>query len=125
MARSEECKCCKEYDRVSDIMSELQDPLPCITHHPGFSGICLNKWVLKVAWLQCKQQYGKTVYEGPEHKLNRHIAYRQLARWCFGILGKEILFALPSCAVCCIRPHFPPPGLEDEFESEGFHFYDE
>lgn len=124
MDRTEECKCCKEYDGISDIMNVLQHPLPCITRHPGFSAICLNKWVLKVAWWQYKQQYSRT-YEGPEHKLNRHIAYRQLARWCFGILGKEIRVALPSCAVCCIRAHFPPPGLEDDFEFEGFHFHDE
>ena len=32
---------------------------------------------------------------------------------------------LPSCAVSCIRAHFPPPGQEDDFVFVGFHFPDE
>ena len=65
--------------------------------------------VLQTAWFQYKQQY-KDPYEGPEHKLFRHIAYRQLATWCWRILGKEIRVVLPSCAVMCIRSFYPPPG---------------
>ena len=63
--------------------------------------------------------------DGPEHKRNRHVAYRQLTRGYWGILGKEIRVPLPSCAVSCIRAHFPPPGLEEDFEFEGFYFADE
>ena len=70
------------------------------------------------------QQYQQS-YNGPEHKLNRHIAYRQLIRWCWGILGEEIRVALPSCAVCSIRARFPPPGLDEDYIFEGFHFPDE
>jgi len=51
-------------------------------------------------------------------------AYRQLARWCWGLLGKEVRVVLPSCAVCCTQAHFPPPGLEEDFVFEGFHFPD-
>ena len=27
----------------------------CITQHPGFHVICLNRWVLWTAWYQCKK----------------------------------------------------------------------
>ena len=77
---------------------------------------------MQAAWFQYKQQYGTKAFEGPEHKNQRHIAYRQLVRWCWGVLGKEIRVVLPACAVSCIRAHFPPPGEEDE---HGFLFADE
>ena len=102
----------------------LAEPPVCITQHPGFHAVCLNCWVLQTAWYQYIQQYHEA-YEGPPHKQNRHIAYRQgLARWCWGILGREVRVVLPSCAVCCIRAHFPPPGIEDDFVFEGFRFPD-
>lgn len=125
-----ECVCCAEIDCVVAKNNEaveaegLAEPPICITQHPGFHAVCLNHWVLQTAWYQYKQQY-KDSYEGPSHKQNRHIAYRQLARWCWGLLGKEVRVVLPSCAVCCIRAHFPPPGLEEDFIFEGFHFPDE
>ena len=125
-----ECVCCAEIDCVVAKNNEaveaegLAEPPVCITQHPGFHAVCLNRWVLQTAWYQYKQQYHDS-YEGPSHKQNRHIAYRQLARWCWGLLGKEVRVVLPSCAVCCIRAHFPPPGLEEDFIFEGFHFADE
>ena len=67
----------------------------------------------------------RTLMKTLNKKKNRHIAYRQLARWCWGVLGKEIRVTLPSCAVCCIRAHFPPPGIEEDFTFEGFRFADE
>lgn len=131
MDREVECKCCQEIDEVKRknleaVEIERLDEAPgCITNHPGFHAVCLNVWVLQTAWLQFKQQYGATAYEGAEHKRNRHIAYRQLVRWCWGILGRDIRVTLPSCAVCCIRAHFPPPGLEDDFVFTGFQYADE
>lgn len=83
MDRNEECKCCLEISQIVDKNNEVTEPPPCITQHPGFGVVCLNRWVLQTAWYQYKQQYGNR-YEGPEHKLNRHIAYRQLVRWCWG-----------------------------------------
>ena len=49
------------------------------------------------------------------YKRNRHIAYRQFVRWCWGFLGREIRVLLPSCAAMCIRQHFPAPGPEEDF----------
>ena len=106
--------CCSEIDCFVAKNNEaveaegLMEPPSCITEHPGFHAVCLNRWVLQTACYQYKQQYHNS-YEGPEHKQNRHIAYRQLAQWCWGILGKDVRVALQSCAVCCIRAHFPLP----------------
>lgn len=130
MDRIEECICCQEINSVFSVCQSIvtdgdsEQPVPCITQHPGFLPVCTNKYVLKTAWSQYKQQY-KDAYEGPEHKQYRHIAYRQLARWCWGILGKEMRVVLPSCASMCIKQHFPPPGLEENFQFEGFHYADE
>jgi hypothetical protein len=63
---------------------------------------------LQVAWSNYRQHYGIKAHEGPED-----------------ILGKEIRVPLPSCAVSCIRAHFPPQGLEEDFVFEGFKFADE
>ena len=82
----------------------LAEPPVCITQHPGFHAVCFNRWVLQTAWYQYKQQYHEA-YEGPPHKQNRHIAYRQLARG-LGVLweGKfQLFFLLYLCA-------FPSPG---------------
>ena len=131
MDREEECACCHEIEQVSNKNQEVNEkikparPFTCITDNPGFHTVCLDIWVLQAAWFGYKQQYGSRAYDGPEHKVNRHIAYRQLVRWCWGVIGKEIRVVLPSCAVSCIRAHFPPPGNEDDFEFVGFRFPDE
>ena len=130
MDREEECLCCQEVSacvaKNEEVAQFEKIPTPAfITDNPGFQAVCLNHWVLQTAWNQYKQQYGTNAYEGPEHKKHRHVAYRQLVRWCFGIIGKEIRVPLPSCAVSCIRAHFPPPGLEDDMIFQGFRYADE
>ena len=49
------------------------------------------------------------------------IAYRQLAKFLFEVIGREICYVLPSCAVNKIRETFPP--LPNE-EITGFKFYE-
>lgn len=72
MLREEENICCQEVDEVKNknveaiAVEELQAEPRCIVQHPGF----------EAAWLQYKQQYGSSAYEGPEYQNNRHIAYR-------------------------------------------------
>ena len=96
-----ECICCSEIVWWQNSAKRsrpggLEEPPVCITQHPGFSAVCLNRWVLQTAWYQYKQQYAHA-YKGPDHKQKRPIAYRQLARWCWGLLGKQIRVVLPSC----------------------------
>ena len=123
-----ECVCCKEIDNVvrknssSSIKRNISVP-ECITLNPAFLVVCTDSDVLETAWYAYRQQFGG--YDGPEHKRLRHIAYRQFVRWCWGWLGRNIRVVLPACVVSCIRAHFPPPGLEENFTFEGFHFSDE
>ena len=130
MGRAEAYVCCREIEAVQNknievvTSGEREDPPQCITQHPGFHAVCLNRWVLQVAWYQYKEQY-KVAYDGREDKLFRHVAYRQFIRWCWGILGKEIRVVLPACAVMCIRNFFPPLGQEEDFVFEGFRYADE
>ena len=63
-----ESRCCKEVDRVVDKMDAYAGEangnddddasLDCITAHPGFQTVCLDRWVLETAYYQYKQQYG-------------------------------------------------------------------
>ena len=110
--------CCREVPesvrRLCEAVTQYDDinmPLDCITEHPGFQLNCLRWEVLENAWLAYKQQYGAQAYDHNHlHKRYRHVAYRQLARFLFGIVGKENRYALPSCAVNAIRLTFPSPN---------------
>ena len=95
MHREEECVCSHEIEQVAnknqEVMEYIKPTLPydCITGNPGFHTVCKDRWVLQAAWLDFKQQHGSTAYEGHEHKISRHCTYRQLVRWCWGVVGKE------------------------------------
>ena len=39
----------------------------------------------------------------------RHVAYRQVVRWCWGYLGKHNRVPLPSCVMKEIRRAYPDP----------------
>ena len=100
LQRVEECICYPEIDCIVARNNEAveheepKEPLVCVvTQNPGFNAVCLNRWVLQIAWYLYKQQCHNS-YEGPKHKQNRHVAYKQLARWCWGILGREVRLAL-------------------------------
>ena len=123
------CLCCKECEIT---MSKLPDNITlfgredhfhCITDHKGFQSVCLDPFVLQVAWQRYKQHY-ENGYEGPTHNKYRHIAYRQYVSWIHGYMGKHIRVVIPSCAVSCIRAHFPPPGDGEHFEFVSFLFPD-
>ena len=99
MERAEACICCQEITAVKNKIieavtsGECQEEPNCVTQHPGFHPVCINRWMLQIAWYQYKQLY-KDPYDGPEHRLFRHIAYRPLARWCWGILVNFQFFSI-------------------------------
>ena len=117
--------CCKEIVKVVEKMNDLKKPVCCITEHAGFEAVCLNEWVLQTAYYQYRQQYGSDAHPTPTlhkyvkasvvlsfnlslfYRKYRYTSYRQLTRWCWGWLGKDIRVVLPSCAVVKIREKFP------------------
>ncbi|XP_071833063.1 uncharacterized protein [Apostichopus japonicus] len=124
MPSGRECVCCSEVPQVLEKQADARtlspsQPYRCITEHPGFQSVCLDVHVLQTAWSQYKQQYDEP-YEGPQHKMFRHISYRQFARWIWGFLGSHLRIVLPSCAVSAIRATFLPPGDEDDHVYVGF-----
>ncbi|CAH3116523.1 unnamed protein product [Porites lobata] len=67
----QECICCKEIDRCEEVMEEaIGDRTVCITLHPGFESVCLNRHVLEVAALGLKTRAGKsyTTVRGQSNK---------------------------------------------------------
>ena len=86
-------------------------PYDCITQHPGYINNCLLWEVLENAWLAYKQQYGANAYTNDQlHKRYRHVAYRQLARFLYGIVGRYVRYVLPACAIKKIRERIPNPN---------------
>ncbi|XP_074643616.1 P2X purinoceptor 7-like [Tubulanus polymorphus] len=84
-----------------------QNVAPCITDSDAFRRICLEPWVLQVAWLGFRQHYGRKAFEGNINEKHRHVAYRQFVRWCWGYCGPKNRKILPSCVVSAIRAQFP------------------
>ena len=79
MDREEECVCCHQIEQVANKNEEVMEYIKPTLPYDCIDCIdCLDRWVLEAAWLQYKQQYGSTAYEGPDHKISRHVAYRQV-----------------------------------------------
>ena len=124
--RNEERTCCSEFPEICNKnreaveMGEVAETPVCITQHPGFQAVCLNRWVLLTAWYQYKQYHQP--YEGSQHKLNRHIAYRQLVRWCRGVLGKEIRVLCHHVQCVALEHTFLLQDLKMTSNSRVFNF---
>ena len=107
--------CCHDIraclDKLPDAITRYEQfgPFNCISQHPGFIRNCTLPEVLDNAWLSFRQHYGPNAYNdnGNANRRYRHIAYRQLARFLFGVVGKDNRFCLPSCCVTIIRETFP------------------
>ena len=63
MATATECRCCRNIPQVTAILDEYIEEsntdVSCITEHPGFASACLDRYVLQIAYLQYRQQYGE------------------------------------------------------------------
>lgn len=122
--KPEECQCCQEIDRCGEIMEEFGDRKKCITLHPGFQEVCLNRHVLQVASLNLKTRSGKsyrTIFtqgRRTEAEFLRSVAYRQFTRLLWDFIGSSRRYPLPCCAYTKIQKHFPAEngqyhGFED------------
>ena len=55
MQNAYECQCCMEIEQCThaldheDVISETGQPPNCITAHPGFRPVCLERWSLRLA----------------------------------------------------------------------------
>ncbi|CAH3113787.1 unnamed protein product [Porites lobata] len=126
VTKAQECICCKEIDRCEEVMVEaIGDRTVCITLHPGFESVCLNRYVLEVAALGLKTRAGKsyTTVRGQSNKSDneflRSVAYRQFTRLLWSYIGSSRRYPLPCCAYNKIRKQFPSQnghyrGFEDE-----------
>ncbi|CAH3185335.1 unnamed protein product [Porites evermanni] len=115
-----ECYCCKELEGCVESLSSklvLEDlekgqESCCVTEHPGFRPVCLEKWSLRLAGgkyrTKAREYYKKT---GSEGRYLRSIAYREFTRLVHGHLGKTRI-PLPACVYTAIRKAFP--NVEDE-----------
>ncbi|XP_028416038.1 uncharacterized protein LOC114539600 [Dendronephthya gigantea] len=113
LTNPKECKCCHE---IADCLIEMQDEVVvsqlgkqpnCITDHPGFNAVCLNRWSLQLSASQYQTRdgirYRKKALEG---RFFRVVAYRQFTRMVHGILHDKRI-PLPACAYHAIRSTFP------------------
>ncbi|XP_078356492.1 uncharacterized protein LOC144641349 [Oculina patagonica] len=60
VVKHEECRCCTEVNRCVERMEEQEREGECITSHPGFSDVCLNRWVLHTAGIGLKTKAKKS-----------------------------------------------------------------
>nr|XP_034322605.1 uncharacterized protein LOC117688588 [Crassostrea gigas] len=109
MPTAKESICCQEVQQIDAKRGSIHQ-LTCITRHPGFGPVCLDEYVLKTAYYQYRSQYGELRTTTEER--NRYTAYRQLVRWCWGYLGRNVRVPLPACAVTKIRHTFSPTSTE-------------
>ncbi|XP_071500365.1 uncharacterized protein [Diadema antillarum] len=111
MPTVKESVCCKEIARVVEKMDSFAgDDLDCIVMHLGFKTICLDEICITlrdcVPYYQYEQDEDARG-DATDNKRNRHVAYRQLARWRWRFLGRSVRVPLPSSAVNMIRKTFP------------------
>lgn len=67
MPTQDESVCCRELAQILDTLAEPDCGQPeCITLHPGFNAVCLDRWSLKTAYLTYRQHYGNI--ERPLHE---------------------------------------------------------
>ena len=69
MPTARECVCYLDISKVGDVKNET-DNIQCITDHPGFHPVCLDEYVLRVAYYQYRQQYGNRPEQENEYVQN-------------------------------------------------------
>ena len=92
MATEKECRCCLENDNVRAVVEDIDEEdlessqdITCVTQHPGFKAICLNRYSLDMSYYAYKQHYGSV--NAPRNRKYRYIAYR-----CFESQYHRVLF---------------------------------
>lgn len=63
MSTVAESICCREIKAMLEAVQaegSAEGSAECIASHPGFQAVCLDEWVLKVAYSAYKQHQGNT-----------------------------------------------------------------
>ncbi|XP_028401050.1 uncharacterized protein LOC114524123 [Dendronephthya gigantea] len=130
LVEAKECHCCTEIPNCAAALtltiddsvrvSESSDDdatntqQTCITNHPGFDAICLNRWSLELAADNFKTRTGQKYRQvSSKNRFLRVVAYRQFTRLIHGRL-KDKRIPLPACAYNAIRTTFKEK--EDDFK---------
>ncbi|CAB4003761.1 Hypothetical predicted protein [Paramuricea clavata] len=125
LTNNRECHCCFELEGcgeamnreevIQDLKAEGVQNAKCVTQHPGFNSVCLQKWSLKMAAdrykTKDKSKYSQT---STENSFLRSISYREFTRLIYGPLGNRRI-PLPACAYIAIRNTFPIMEKEGQF----------
>ncbi|XP_046841138.1 uncharacterized protein LOC124435242 [Xenia sp. Carnegie-2017] len=114
----QEAWCCQELKPVAEslthqsVLADLSSIPCCVTLHPGFKPVCLEKWSLKMAARKYKTKEQRRYKEtGSENMFLRCVAYREFTSMIYGCLGEERR-PLPACAYHAIRSKFNDKKLE-------------
>lgn len=105
--REVDCLCCVELEMAASLtdrhVTEHREEVECLTRTYGFTTVCLDIDVLRVAYFSFQS------LPGPHNAVTQHryTAYRQLTRWLHGRMGRHNRTVHPSCCVAKIRATFP------------------
>ncbi|XP_031552087.1 uncharacterized protein LOC116289336 isoform X2 [Actinia tenebrosa] len=103
------------------VLEEMQTPPNCITLHPAFQTVCLDRWSLRLSAGKYRTIDGRSYRQtGSEEKFMRSVAYREFIHLVYDRVGKNKI-PLPTCAYHAIRSKFQPKDSDEcfvEFEDE-------
>ena len=117
MPTAKEAICCKEISEATDKMGSNV----CITIHPSFNLVCLDREVLRTALVAMSDVRFDRYAEPIQPRTFRLAAYRQFTWWIHSRLGRSVRRIIPACAVAEIRRSFP----EETGQYTGFQEADE
>ena len=66
MPSIEESRCCREVGVINNLVEELD--LSCVTEHPGYTGNCLNRYVIETSFYEYLDHYGHVGDDEPIHE---------------------------------------------------------
>ncbi|XP_044134224.1 zinc finger protein 777-like isoform X1 [Bufo gargarizans] len=105
MSSVEESVCCHE---IFGLLSQLNDERLCITKHPAFQELCLDRDRLDFLYRFLAKIKRKNDVLYYLHKLRR-TSYRAFVIWAYGFLDFRKYKPVPACVVKHVREFLPYP----------------
>ena len=104
-----EKRCCNDIPEIRSLMADAQLAEKCMVEHPDFDLVISNDTVQRITMATFDRQTKARVSETPMHKQRRYVAYCNMSRWIYRILGRGNRVPLAACVVDTIRKRHPPP----------------